>query len=94
VATLDIKALGTSASGVKVGSEGGVAVSAETTDGVTVVGLANLVTVQGSPPETCSVRALPMWGDGVFGVKGLAAGTCTVTATLGDKTAELTVEIQ
>lgn len=94
VATLNVKALGTSASGVKVGSEGGVSVSAETTDGVSVVGLANLVTVQGAPAETCSVRALPMWGDGVFGVKGLAAGTCTISVTMGDKAAELTVEIQ
>ena len=93
VATLKAQPLGTTASGVKVGSEGGVSVSAETTDGVTVVGLANLVTVQATPAETCSVRALPMWGDGVFGVKGLAAGTCTVSVSMGDKSVELTVEI-
>jgi len=46
-----------------------------------VVGVASLATFTSATPEKCTVTAAPRLGEGVFEIKGLAAGACQVGAT-------------
>lgn len=58
-----------------------------------VFGLAGVATVQTTTPTTCSISASTLWGDGVYEVSGIAAGPCTVSATVGTLTAEWTGDV-
>lgn len=54
-----------------------------TADGSQVVGVASVAAVTTPNPDKCEVTPNPRLGEGAFTIRGKAAGTCRVEATLG-----------
>lgn len=59
-----------------------------------VVGVASLASVSATPANVCTITPTPAVGEGAYLVDAVATGTCTVSASLGDRVAtyEITIE--
>ncbi|MBL8786893.1 MAG: hypothetical protein JNJ59_18455 [Deltaproteobacteria bacterium] len=65
-----------------------------TEDGSKVVGIGSLAVVESSNPSVCTVTEAAKLGEGVYTVLGKAAGTCTVSATLGGRASRRDVTVK
>jgi len=65
-----------------------------TEDGSKVVGVASLAVVESSNPSVCTVTEAAKLGEGVYTVLGKAAGSCTVSATLGGRAARRDITVK
>lgn len=65
-----------------------------TGEGDKVVGVAALATVTSSAPQICSITPNVRLGEGVYTIRGVSAGACQITASLGERadTAPVTIE--
>ncbi|MGM0557906.1 MAG: pilus assembly protein N-terminal domain-containing protein [Myxococcota bacterium] len=64
-------------------------------DGRYVLGLDGALEVTSQTPQICETASLAqLTSDGLFAVRGLAAGTCKLSASLGDAAASRSIEIQ
>lgn len=65
-----------------------------TTQNEKVVGVASLANVSATPAAVCTITPTPGVGEGAFLIEAVAAGTCTVTASLGDRVATYDVTVE
>lgn len=86
VATLEWKNFG-GTEGVEVGTELLLFLEAKTTGGAFVLGTDGAASVSTADEAVCTVAHSDLWGDGIYELSALTAGSCEVTASLNGLTA-------